>query len=64
MKENLIIIFFALILAIIVFAIKGLILAWLIVWGAKLFGHDLSEYFNFMWVAFAIFFLMLPSNKR
>lgn len=64
MKENLIIIFFALILAIIVFAIRGLILAWLIVWGAKLFGRDLSEYFNFMWVAFAIFFLMLPSNKR
>lgn len=64
MKKNLIIIFFALILAIIVFATRGLILAWLIVWGAKLFGRGLSEYFNFMWVAFAIFFLMLPSNKR
>lgn len=52
------------ILAIIIFAFKGLIVASLIVWGGKLFKCDLSEYFAFLWVAFSVFFMMTPSVKR
>lgn len=62
--SNIIILLFALILAIILYAFKGLILAGLIVWGAHIFGHDLSKYFNFLWVAFAVFFAFIPSGKR
>lgn len=52
------------ILAIIIFAFKGLIIASLIVWGGKLFKCDLSEYFAFLWVAFSVFFMLTPSVKR
>ena len=62
--SDIIILIFALILAIIIWTFEGLILAGLIVWGAHIFGHDLSEYFNFLWVVFAIFFAFMPSDKR
>lgn len=62
--SNIIIVIFAIILAVLVFGLKGLIMAWLITSGAELFGHDLSEYFNFLWLAFTVFFAFIPSNKR
>lgn len=60
--SEIIIIIFALILAVLIFGLKGLIMAWLITSGAELFGHDLSEYFNFLWLAFAIFFMFVDTE--
>lgn len=55
--KDFVILFFAIIVAMIIFALRGLILTSLIVVSANLFGLDLSEYFGFMWTVFTIFFV-------
>lgn len=54
--KDYVILFFAIIVAMVILALKGLIVTSLIVVSANLFGLDLSEYFGFMWAVFTIFF--------